>query len=178
MKKEELRVIPTKNYIILGIVLFVSFLLIYYLYMWFDAYNETKLNKPILDKYLEVINYNELDDYLVETQNAIIYVSVLENSEIRDFEKKLKNTLKGNQIDNDLLYMDVTEELNNKKVINQMNSKYTINNVRISDVPVILVIDDGELRTIYSVKDNNYDIKGVKIFINNIKFSNDGEVNG
>ena len=84
MKKEELRTIPTKNYIILGVVILVSILLLYYLYLWFDNYNETKLNMPILDKYMEVINYNELSDYLVENPDAIIYVSVLENSNIRE----------------------------------------------------------------------------------------------
>ena len=94
MKKVELRVVPKKNYLILGIILIVSFLLVYYLYMWVDVYNESKLNKPILDKYMEVINYNELDNYLVESPNAIIYVSVLENTEIRDFERKFKSILK------------------------------------------------------------------------------------
>ena len=74
MNKDNLRVIPIKNYLILGIVIIVTLLLLYYFYMWIDAYNETKLNKPILDKYLEVINYNELDDYLIENQDTIIYI--------------------------------------------------------------------------------------------------------
>ena len=86
MNKEK-RVIPFKNYIILLVIIVVSLLLVRYFYMWFDAYNDTKLNMPILDKYMEVINYNELDNYLIENPNTIIYVSVLENSEIRDFEK-------------------------------------------------------------------------------------------
>ena len=93
MKKDELRVIPIKNYIILGIVLLVSFLILYYLYLWHESYNESKLNVPILDKYMDVINYNELSDYLVENPDSIIYVSVLENSDIRSFEKKLKSVL-------------------------------------------------------------------------------------
>ena len=111
MNKEELRVIPKKNYLILGVVILVSLLLIYYFYMWFDAYNETKLNRPILNKYMDVINYNELEDYLIESPNAIIYASVLENSEIRDFEKQFKAVLKAHQIDKDLLYMDITNRI-------------------------------------------------------------------
>ena len=31
--------------------------------MWVNIYNESKINKPILDKYLDIINYNELNDY-------------------------------------------------------------------------------------------------------------------
>ncbi|MBR7042104.1 MAG: hypothetical protein IKI04_01240, partial [Bacilli bacterium] len=102
MKKEELRVIPKKNYIILALVLLLSFLFIYYLYLWFDSYNEAKLNIPIMNKYMEVINYNELSDYLVENPDTIIYVSVLENSDIRNFEKKFKNLFKRHEIDKDI----------------------------------------------------------------------------
>ena len=178
MKKEELRVIPKKNYFILGVILVISFLLVYYLYMWFEAYNESKLNKPILDKYMEVINYNELDNYLVESPNAIIYVSVLENSEIRDFEKNFKGILKKNQLEKEVLYMNITEELKNSTIKNEMVSKYTINNLSIVNVPVILVIDNGELRTIYGIKDNNYDVESLKLFINNIKFNSEDELNG
>ena len=178
MKKVELRVVPKKNYLILGIILIVSFLLVYYLYMWVDVYNESKLNKPILDKYMEVINYNELDNYLVESPNAIIYVSVLENTEIRDFERKFKSILKKNQLEKEVLYMDITEELKKSSIKNEMISKYTINNLSIVNVPVILVIDNGELRIIYGIKDNNYDVESLKLFINNIRFSSEDELNG
>lgn len=178
MKKEELRVVPKKNYVILGIILIVSFLLVYYLYMWFDAYNESKLNRPILDKYMEVINYNELDNYLVESPDAIIYVSVLENTEIRDFEKQFKNVLKKNQLQKEVLYMDITEELKNNKIKNEMANKYAINDLSIVNVPVVLVIDNGVLHAIYGIKDNNYDIDALKMFINNAKFSNEDELDG
>ena len=177
MKKEELRVIPKRNYLFLGIVLLVSFLLVYYLYMWFDAYNETKLNRPILNRYMEVINYNELNNYLVESPNAIIYVSVLENSEIRDFEKQFKNVLKNRQIDKDLLYLDITEEIRDNMLLKEMNDKYTLNGVSISNVPAILVIDNGTLSAIYSIKNSNYDIEGLKLFINSVSFIDDGETN-
>lgn len=178
MKKDNLRVIPRKNYIILGIVIIVTLLFLYYFYMWIDAYNETKLNRPILDKYLEVINYNELEDYLIENQDTIIYVSVLENSKIRDFEKQFKTILKKKEIDKDILYMNITDDIKEKVVVKEMNEKYAINSLSITDVPVIAVFEDGTLKSIYGIKDNNYDIGRFKLFINNISFSSDGEING
>lgn len=178
MKKEELRKIPKKNYIILGIIILVSLLLVYYFYMWIDAYNETKLNKPILNKYMEVINYNELDNYLVERPNTIIYVSVLENSEIREFEKKFKSVLKSHRIDAELLYMDVTEELKDDEVKKEMASKYALNNTNITDVPVIIVFDNGELSSIYNISSNDYDIDGLKTFLEGITFTTEDEIDG
>jgi len=175
MKKDELRKIPTKNYIILGIVIIVTILILYYLYMWLIAYNETKLNKPILDKYMNVINYNELDDYLVENPNTIIYVSVLENQEIRDFEIEFKNSLKNNKVKYDLLYLDLTDELQDSKLSDDVKNKYLFNSLNLSDVPCIVVIQDGGLKYIYSLKDNDYDVVRLVAFINDIEFEEDDD---
>lgn len=173
MKDKELRNIPKKNYVILGIVVVATILLVYYLYMWYDAYMDTRLNKPILDKYMEVINYNELDDYLVETPNAIIYVSMLEDSEIRAFEKKLKGLFKSHAINRDILYMDITNEGSN--VIDLIVNKYSLNITNDKSVPVILVIEDGKLKSIYDIKENNYDVDSLRLFIDNIIFLEEDE---
>lgn len=168
------REIPKRNYIILGVVVIVTFLLMYYFYMWYDAYMDTKIGKPILDKYMDVINGNEIDDYLIENNDAIIYVSVLENEEIRDFEKKLKSLLRKRVIDRDILYLDVT---NNKKMLDTLIDKYSSSSFNY-DVPMILVIEDGNLKDFYNIKENNYDIDNVKLFIQGIKFLEEDELNG
>ena len=105
---DKLRKIPVKNYIILGGIIVVTLFILYYFYCWVDVYKESKINIPILDKYMMVINYNELDNYIVENPNTIVYVSVLENEEIRGFEKKLKNKYKSNSVNNEILYMNIT----------------------------------------------------------------------
>jgi hypothetical protein len=102
MKNEELRKIPGRNYLILAGVIIVTIFLLCYFYMWFDAYKEKKLNMRILDSYMEIINYNELEDYIVENPNSVIYVSVLEDAVIRDFEKQMKKMLKNNEIKRDM----------------------------------------------------------------------------
>lgn len=174
MKKDELRKIPIKNYIILGVVIVITMFILYYFYMWVDVYKESKVNIPIMDKYMTVINYNELDNYIVENPDTIVYVSVLENDEIREFEKKFKNKYKNNLIYNDVLYMNVTDDINNKTIKNEMISKYFINGLDITDVPCVLVFKDGMLKSIYSIKDNDYDIDRLTIYINNIDMESEG----
>lgn len=170
MKNDEIRLVPKKNYLILGVIIVISFLLLYYFYLWFDAYKESKINMPIMNKYMEVINYNELDNYLVENPNSIIYVSVLEDETIREFEKKLKLDYKNNKIDKKVLYLDITEELKNKRI----DDKYSINSLNITDVPCILIVVNGNVEKIFSVKANNYDVEKVRVFLNNINL-NGGE---
>ena len=67
MKKE----IPLKNYILLSIVLILTIVVVTYFFMWENTYEKSRLQTPILDDYLLVINYNELNNYLVENKDVI-----------------------------------------------------------------------------------------------------------
>lgn len=173
MKNDGLRKIPKKNYIILGVVILVTILILYYFYMWVDAYKESKINIPIMDKYMSVINYNEFSDYIVENPNTIVYVSVLENEEIREFEKKFKNKYKSNLVEKEVLYMNITDEINDKNTNQDMSLKYSINNLNITNVPCVLVFEDSELKSIYSLEDNDYNIDRFIMYLNNIKLESD-----
>ena len=135
MKREAFREIPIKNYIILGVVLFITMLILYYFYCWVDVYKESKINIPIMDKYMSVINYNELDNYIVENPDTIIYVSVLEDEKIRGFEKEFKNKYKNKEIENELLYMNITDDIKDMDIRDEMVSKYSINSLDMTDVP-------------------------------------------
>ena len=174
MKREAFREIPIKNYIILGVVLFITMLILYYFYCLVDVYKESKINIPIMDKYMSVINYNELDNYIVENPDTIIYVSVLEDEKIRGFEKEFKNKYKNKEIENELLYMNITDDIKDMDIRDEMVSKYSINSLDMTDVPSLLVFNNGELSSIYSVRDNDYDIDRFVLYINNIVLERDG----
>ena len=174
MKNNTFRKIPIKNYIILGIVILVTLFILYYFYLWVDVYKESKISIPILDKYMTVINYNELDNYVVENPDTIVYVSVLEDEKIREFEKQLKNKYRNNEIDNEVLYMNITDDIKNKNAKNEMISKYSVNSLNITNVPCVLVFNEGVLTSIYSVKDNDYNIDRFFNYLNNIVLERDG----
>lgn len=162
MKKEK--EIPFKNYIILAVILIFTILLVVYLFNWQSVYQKNKLQEPILDKYLMVINYNELDDYLVENKEAIVYVSVLNDEKIRMFENKFKNIIIKNDLNNKILYLNLT----NESV--EINKKYPSN---LSEVPTLIIFDEGKVVESYSIKDNNYDIKAFERFLEKEEIIND-----
>lgn len=174
MNKNELRKIPTKNYIILSGVILITIILLYYFYIWVDFYKESKINIPIMDKYMTVINYNELDNYIVENPNTMVYVSVLEDNKIREFEKRFKNKYKNNMVLNEILYMNITGDIVDKGIKDAMDDKYFLNDLSITNVPCLLVFNDGVLKSIYSVSDNDYDIEKFMLYLNNIDMESDG----
>ena len=175
MKDEELRVIPKRNYLILGLVILVTLILVNYFYMWIDAYKEKKLNIRILDSYMEVINYNELGDYLIENPNAIVYTSVLENTKIRAFEKELKKAFKNNEVSAEMVYLDITDDIRNSDLKQNMIDNYNINSINMTNVPCVMIFEEGSLKAIYGVKRNKYDIVAFVDYVNNIRFISDGE---
>lgn len=150
-----MREIPKKNYFILFIVIVLSLLIAFYFRKWYKAYEDSYLSKSIVGNYLFQINYKELDNYLVENQSAIIYVSKVGNEKIRNFEKKFINAINQNDLKNKILYLD----LSNYK--GDTNDKYTINDKDITSVPNISVFKNGKLDDIYFIDVDRYSMEKI-----------------
>ena len=121
--------------------------------MWYGELYTKKMNTPIMDEYLNIINYNELDTYLVENNSIIIYASVLQDDKIRSFEKKFIKVVEEYSLNNKILYLDLTEQYKNKKLYDSIANKYNL-----LDMPCIIIFNDGIVRDVYSIEDRNYDI--------------------
>jgi hypothetical protein len=154
--------IPVRNYFIVSGILVVSIFLVYYLYLWYQTYEEDRLNTPIMDNYLSVINYNELSSYIWENGSAVVYVSVLGDEDIRSFENKFKNTIVSYSLKNDILYMDLTSEFESDSYSSELFNNYSLDR---SSVPTILVFEDGKLIDSYDIVSHNYSIKKVKKYL-------------
>lgn len=143
----------SKNHIILGLILIITIVIITYFFKWYSTYQESKLNKNILDEYLQVIRYNELETFLTENKDAVIYVTKLKSQEIRSFEKKFKNIIIKYNLNNRILYLNVTDEKNDSFKIESITKNKSIN-----DVPLLIIYKEGKIYSIYNIKDNNYNI--------------------
>ena len=163
LKKEQTKEIPLKNYVYLSIILIASIFMIFYLYKWYETYRESKLNVSIMTDYLTVINFNELEDYIIENKNAVIYVSVLGDEDINKFENSFKNTIVDNNLKKSMLYLDVTNE-----DISAVKEKLKID----SNLPCIVVYTNGEITDTYSIVENNYSSKKIVTYLNRIGATN------
>lgn len=168
MKKEK--EIPLKNYILLSIVLILTIVVVIYFFLWKNTYEKSKLQTPILDDYLLVINYNELNNYLVENKDAIIYVSKLNDESIRLFENKFKNIINKNNLNNKILYLDLTEELKENNIVKEINKKY---GKEMTEIPSIIIIKDGKISSSYNIKENKYNIKLLEKYLEKEDVIND-----
>lgn len=158
-KKDKLREVPFKNYIYLFLILLASILLLIYVYTWYDTYNKNKLNTSIMHEYLTVINYNELDNYIVENKDAIIYVSILGNEDINNFERKFKSVVLENNLKNSILYLDITNE-NIGSVTKKLNIE--------EEFPYLVVYTNGVITDTYNIKETKYSSKKTLKYLNRI----------
>ena len=159
MKKE--REIAFKNYIILALVLIITIIVVIYFFMWYSSKEKSKLELPILDDYIMPINYNELNDYIVENKDAVIYTSVLNDVNIRLFENKFKNVIVKNNLNSSILYLDLTNEIKDNNVLLKMKKKYGTK----VDIPSVMVFRDGVLTDVYNIKEDNYNIKKLEKYL-------------
>ena len=156
---DGLKKVPFKNYIILSFTIICSIALILYLYLWFGAYEKGKYNSSIVTEKLNVIHYNELYDYLTENKDAIIYISLFNNKDIYNFEKKFNRFINKNTFNGDILYLNVTDELNNDKLYKDIKSNYC------SDFPCIVIFENGNVKSSFSIKNGNYDLSLIEEYL-------------
>lgn len=164
MMKEKKKSIPFKNYIYLGLIILATILVLYYIYLWYRTYKEDELNKSIMSDYLTVINYNEMDSYILENSNAVIYVSKLGDEQINKFEKNFRNVIVDNNLKNAILYLNVTDE-----DVESYSKKLKIDD----NLPYIVVYTGGEVTDTYSIVKNNYSTKKIEKYLNRIGITED-----
>lgn len=149
--------VPIKNYIYLILIIVISIIFVYYLYLWFIEYQKEQNKISYVNEVMQIINYNELDTYLIENKNAIIYVTNTSNQNNKKLEKKLKRLIEDNYIVDKILFLDVSE-------IKNTNGKYIISSQEIS-IPSFLVYKDNKLLTKYEIDIDNYKIKEINNFL-------------
>lgn len=154
--------IPKKNYFILGIILIISCILVYYINAWYSLYQYEKRGNSPITTYMEIINYNEVENYIAENSDAIIYVSKSNNLKIRKFEEDNEKLFKKLELNYNILYMDA------KDVNKDLKIKYNVNKY-----PTILFFKNKRLVNKYVLELDNINYNDIK---NIIDYSN-GENN-
>jgi len=165
MRPKAIDVKPLKNYILLALILIITIILVVYFYMWYGANEKNKLAIPIMNEHMQIIKYNELNNYLIENKNPIIYSSILGDRKIRNFEIKFKKLIIDNSLNGKILYLNLTSEVIDKQISKEIKEKYKIDNRNIAELPSLTIFKDGKPISIYNIKEDNYNIKKVEKYL-------------
>lgn len=146
-KKEELRKIPTKNYVILAIIFIVTFLLAIYLYRYYVVYSEYQKQTPIIRNVIPEITNQELGNYIQESPNIVIYMCTASDDTCRNFEKGLKKVIEQKHLATNITYVNLSNA-DLEQFTNDFNSKYNYKVKLKNSYPALVVFEDNEIRDI------------------------------
>ena len=152
------RKVPTKNYIYLSLIIIITFAITYYLYLWLVAYKQIEY-KSILENYLQVINYEDVNNYVVENSNSLIYITS-KNSNYSEFEQDFSYLIKEYNLYNDILYLDISNNIN--------NGIFYINDYSFKNYPLFILYNNGNITSIYDIKGNSFNIVKIKMYLESV----------
>lgn len=143
-KKVERRKIPTKNYIIVGVIFALSIFLVFFLRDWYKSYQEYEKTIPVLTNVLSEVRYNEIYNYIGDNQSVIIYMGVADDEDCREVESKFKKVIEERHLKNKIVYFNITDVEDKELLLKEFNDKYATKD-RISAYPAIILFEDGKI---------------------------------
>lgn len=143
-KKEEIRKIPMKNYIIIAIIFIVSISLMVFLKNWYQSYQDYEKTIPVLDGVISEVRYNEIDNYIIDNQSVIIYIGVADDEDCRTLEKGLKKIIEKRHLKDKIVYFNISDVSDRELLLKEFNDKYVVEN-KIYTYPAIILMEDGKV---------------------------------
>lgn len=114
--------IPLKNYVILGILLISSVIIVLIINNWLSSLNEQEKEKSIVAEIIHEIKTDDIDDYMLENPDFIIYMASRDNCTNIKFEKKFKKFLIDNDLEKGTVFINLDEI--DSKTYSQFIKKY------------------------------------------------------
>lgn len=136
--------ITSRNYFIVLMVAVLTITIVLYARKFINDYNENINNISILEDNTQSINISDLNYIIPETKEAIIYVSYKGNKEINSMEKKLYNKIKNTEIKEKIMYLDVSNYIEDSRYISVLRDKFKNIENEINTAPIFIYIKDGK----------------------------------
>lgn len=148
--------IPLKNYFILGIILVSSIFIVLYIN---KLYLSTKNNDNILNGFIKEIKTQEIDNYIIENPNFIIYLGY-KNNDNKSFEKKFKKLVTKYDLQKDIVFIDISQF--NDETFNNFCKKYA--DKLLKKDSSLIIVDNQKVIDALDITKGNNDIELVKMF--------------
>jgi len=147
------RKIPVNNYFILCVIFLLTFALVFGLRNWYISYRDYRLTIPVLKDKLTEVTISELDTYIAENTDAIIYIEVSEDENSREVAKDLYEVVKKRNLTNRVVYVNLSSTNDKDKLLKDFSNKYT-KDQKIEYYPALVLFLDGKIEAFVSKKES------------------------
>ena len=170
MEKTELRKIPIKNYIILGVIFIIGIAIIGYLCNWYKVYDEYQRETPVIRGTLSEITAEEINHYVLDNPTTIFYMCTSKDFSCRNYEKDLKKLIESKELQNNIIYVNLTN-VDINSFVDDFNNTYNYKKKLTTNYPALVIFEDGKIISILQGnKEKKLTVSKTKQFIelNNI----------
>lgn len=156
-----MRKIPLKNYIILFFICIITIALTIYLRNLYLNKKQYENNSNSRMGFLQTIKEEELNTFITENRDFVLYISNADDNRLKDYEISLKEKIIVNDYTKEMVY------LNTESIDNEVFNQYTDNKFEIESIPAILVINDGKIVSVMYPEKTDYSVEETIKFIGN-----------
>lgn len=161
------RDIPKKNYLIVALMTIIIVALVLYLAKLYTNSN-TDQKHSLMSNYLSNVTVQELDNYLLENPNIIIYWADNEDTSNTKFEKKLKKYIVEHDLQRNLIFVstnNLTKEDTDKIANKYLNSELKNKNVNLDIKPNLIIVEEGKIVEILYTYKQDMKIEYIKEYL-------------
>lgn len=174
-KTEEMREIPTKNYIILAILFIAVVMLVLYLCNLYLVYDAHQRNIPVIRDTLFEIQPDEVEHYVMENPTTVFYMCTASNENCRDYEKDFKKLILKDELQSAIVYVNLSD-VDQDEFADTFNAKYPYKVSLKTNYPALVVFEDGEISSLLqAASGEKLTISDTSQFIKLNKIKTEGE---
>lgn len=159
MKKEttkEREKIKFKNYLILAAIFILTILLVLYISKWYQVYSDYQKETPVIRGTLSYeITNAELDHYIMENPSCVVYMCTASSDNCRNFEKDFKKLIEKKDLQDSILYLNLSDIEDMNTFVNEFNDKYDYKVKLTGNYPALIEFNEGKITAFIEGSKNN-----------------------
>lgn len=140
----KVKKVTMKDWIEVFVLIVIVVCITFYLCSWYKNYKKESMSTFVLDNLVTQIKYEELDPYLLENNDKYLYICVVDDNDCREFETEIKGIIEERQLNDSIVYLNLTEEENKEDVVKNINKKYG-DKKKINGYPAFIRIKDSKI---------------------------------
>jgi len=136
-----------KNYVILVVIFLVGMGLTLYLCQWYRVYDDYQKETPVIRNALLEITHDDFEHYMMENPTTVIYMCTARDEKCRSFEKDFKKLIKREELNDYIVYLNLTD-IDQNSFVEEFNNKYNFKVKLTTQYPAFVVFEDGNVNSI------------------------------
>lgn len=158
--KENLRVIPKGNYAKISTIFIITIIIVIAAFVSYRMHINYVNNIPVIRGTLSEIEEKDLNNYIMEHSDFLLYIGVANDENCRSLESDLKKVLKDRNL-LDTIYLNISTVSDKGEFYNVFNSNYS-DNVKLNNYPAFVIFSDSKVVDLVQRKNNKLNIGDIE----------------